>query len=54
MLKITLFCRLAGMYGLKCIKKKRFQNYFEEMRRKGHPLFGRMSALEVTFHKFYL
>ncbi|CAH1388700.1 unnamed protein product [Nezara viridula] len=39
--------KLASMYGLKCVKKKRFQNYFEEMRKKGHSLLGRMSALET-------
>lgn len=41
------FERLAAKYGLKCIKKKRFQNYFEEMRKKGHFLLGKMSALET-------
>lgn len=41
------FERLAAKYGLKCIKKKRFQNYFEDMRKKGHFLLGKMSALET-------
>uniref|UniRef100_A0A0A9YUQ9 mRNA cap guanine-N(7) methyltransferase n=1 Tax=Lygus hesperus TaxID=30085 RepID=A0A0A9YUQ9_LYGHE len=41
------FERLAERYGFKSIKKKRFQNYYEDMKRKGQTLLHNMSALET-------
>lgn len=39
--------RLAAKFGLKLIKRARFQNYYEEMKRKGESLLQHMSALET-------
>lgn len=41
------FERLAESYGFKILRKRRFQNYYEEMKKKGQQLLNNMNALET-------
>ncbi|XP_014247931.1 mRNA cap guanine-N7 methyltransferase [Cimex lectularius] len=41
------FERLAARFGLKLVKKKRFQNYYDEMKRRGQMLLNQLNGLET-------